>query len=229
MKIQILYIVTILLSLSCSSKRNNPVPIPPPAKVALSTPIQNAVCTTGTIVSDTQSNITFTWTAAGNTDDYELVIKNLLTSDSTMQATANTQEMVSLSRNTPFSWYILSKSNQTSTVTKSDIWKFYNSGPGTVTYAPFPAEITAPTFAQAVTASTVNLNWTGSVISPDVIVNYDVYFGNTKAPALLKSAVTNNFVNGVSVSANNTYYWKVITRDSNGDTSDSGLYQFSVN
>jgi hypothetical protein len=233
MKKGLLIIPALLILASCggSSKQNNPTPIIPatPAKASLSLPAQNAVCTSGTIISATESSITFSWGVSGNTDSYDLSIKNLLTSAVTTQNTTQTQATVTLSRNTPYSWYIVSKSTQTTTTTQSDTWKFYNSGPGVVTYAPFPADITAPTFGQTVTGPTVNLTWTGSDATPDQVASYDVYFGTTSSPAILKSTITDSFVNSVSVTANQTYYWKVVTRDINGNTSDSGLYQFTVN
>jgi hypothetical protein len=226
---KLLIIPAFLFLIACGGgKNNNPTPAVTPSKVMLTTPAQNAVCTTGAVVSSTQSSITFKWDRSDNTDSYDLVVKDLLTSATVTQNTTNTSLTLTLTRNTPYSWYIVSKSTKSTSTTLSDIWKFYNSGPGVVTYAPFPADITSPTFGQAVTTTTVNLVWKGSVAGA-AIANYDVYFGTTTSPGLLKSKVTDSFVNNVSVSAKTTYYWKVITRDINGNTSESGLYQFSVN
>ena len=225
-------LITVLFILAgCGGKKNNPAPVLAPVAAILTAPAQNAVCTTGTIISDTQSSITFTWNPAANASSYQLVLKNLLTSITTTQNTDQTQITVTLLRNTPYSWYIVSESAKTTETAQSDAWKFYNSGPGVVTYAPYPAEITSPTFGQAVTAvsGTVNLTWQGSAVDNSTIVNYDVYFGTTTTPAILKSTITDSFVNNVTVTSGTTYYWRVITRDVNGNTSDSGLFQFSVN
>jgi hypothetical protein len=218
-----------LILIGCGKKKNTPVPILPPAKAVLSTPSQNAVCTTGTVLSDTESSILFTWNTADNAGNYDLVLKNLLTSDTTTQNTNQTQLTLTLLRNTPYSWYIVSKSDKTSATAKSDVWKFYNSGPGVVTYAPFPAEIISPTFGQQVTASsgTINLSWTGNSVDNATLV-YDVYFGTSNSPVILKSNLTDMFLNNVTVISGTTYYWRIITKDPNGNTSDSGLFQFSV-
>ena len=237
MRKELLIIAVVFLLMGCGGKGNAPTPtpiptpVPKPTQATLSAPAQNAVCTTGTNLTATQSTISFTWNASTNTNTYNLVIKNLLTQDSTVQSTSQTQLAVSLLRNTPYSWYIVSQSSQTTATAQSAIWKFYNSGPGIVTYAPFPADITSPTFGQHLTANagTVNLAWVGSVVAPDVITNYDVYFGTTNTPAIVASAITNSFLNNVTVASNTTYYWKVITRDAAGNTSDSGLFQFTVN
>jgi hypothetical protein len=221
MKKGLLIISAVLILMGCGGKSNNPTPTPvvPPAptQTTLSAPAQNEVCTTGTIISPTQSSISFSWSASANTDSYDLTLKNLLTSITTTQNTTANQLTLTLLRNTPYSWYIVSKSSATSATAQSDTWKFYNSGPGIVTYAPFPADITSPTFGQAVaTTGTVNLAWVGSVVAPDVIANYDVYFGTTSTPAITASAITNSFLNNVTVAANTTYYWHVVTRDVNG-------------
>lgn len=230
MRNRLFFLALILLLQACSGgKSDNVLPAADPSKAELTAPAQNSVCITGTVISDTQSSVTFTWNAAANTNSYDVVLKNLLTENSVTLNTTKTQLTVDVLRNTPYSWYVVSKSTTVSNTAQSDTWKFYNSGPGVVTYAPFPAEITAPTFAQIVPAGTVNLTWKGSSAQAVTIINYDVYFGTTTSPALLKGNVTDSFINGVSVTSGSLYYWKVITRDSNGNTSDSGLYQFTAN
>jgi len=228
---QAFILLTIVFTLTaCGGKKNNPPPDVTPAVALLSSPAQNEVCTTGTVISATQSSVTFTWEAAANASSYDLTLKNLLTAATETHNTSQTQLTLTLARNTPYSWFIVSKSTQTSATAQSDTWKFYNSGPGIITYAPFPAQIVAPTFGQIVTAAsgTVNLSWKGSSVTPGDIINYDVYFGTTNSPALLAGAVTASFDNNVAVTSGTTYYWKVITRDMQGNTSDSGLSQFTV-
>jgi len=164
MKKLLLIVPVIFILAGCGGKKNNPTPrpVPQPAQAILSAPAQNAVCTTGAILSATESSITFNWSASDNTTSYVLVVKNLLNLDSTAQNTSQTQLIVSLLRGTPYSWYIVSKSNQTNATAKSAVWKFYNSGPGVVTYAPFPAEITSPTHAPQITAMVWNISFSAS-------------------------------------------------------------------
>jgi hypothetical protein len=224
-----------LITAGCSkSGSSNPQPVTPvtptppaPAQASLSLPAQNAACTSGTVISNTQSSITFSWNASGNTDSYELDIKDLLDNSITIKTTSQTSLAVTLLRNTPYSWYIVSKSSKSSSIAQSDTWKFYIAGQGTLSYAPFPADIVSPANGQqiATASATVNLSWTGSAVDND-IVGYDVYFGTTNTPPLLSGSVTNMFLNNVSVSAKTTYYWKIVTKDSQGNTSESVLSQF---
>jgi hypothetical protein len=229
------FIILVLLSacllLGCGKhSNNNPAPANDPGQATLTFPLQNSSCTTGTVLSNTQSSITFNWLASANTESYEIDIKNLLTNTTTSQTATNNQLTVSLSRNTPYSWYVVSKSSQSTKTAQSAVWKFYNSGLGATSHPPFPADLTAPGLAQNVTATSnaINLTWGGSDADND-ITDYDVYFGTAATPPLLKSGVTDMFLNNVSVTSVTTYYWKIVTKDSQGNTSDSDIYQFKVN
>lgn len=198
-----------------------------PGKATLLTPAQNSICISGTGTSTTESMVTFTWTATANTDAYDIVYKNLLLGTSITQTVTAATATVSLLRNTPYSWYISSKTYDSSTTTQSDTWKFYNSGAGIVSYAPFPAEIIDPAYGQLINASVVNLHWKGTSVDNN-IVGYNVYLGTTTTPPVFKPLLTDDFINAVPVNRNTTYYWHVVTVDANGNYSDSGLYQFTV-
>ncbi len=225
---RIIIVLIVLLLAACGSKHD---PTPVPTAAILTAPAQNEVCTTGTILSATQSFVSFSWQAGGNTSSYNLIVKNLLTKDSTSTTTSQPSFGLTLLRGVPYSWYVVSISTQTATTAKSSIWKFYNSGLGAISYPPYPANITAPLFAQNVTAvaGKVNLTWVGSIAPPSTITGYDLYFGTTTTPPKVATNITDQFLNNVSVTSGTTYYWNVISKNQNGDTSDSGLYQFTVN
>lgn len=216
--------------LSCK-KSSDPEPVKQPGKAVLLFPAQNEACTSGTIISDTQSSIEFKWNRSDNTDSYDLVLKNLETGiSSTYPTAANNQLNINLSRNTPYSWYIISKSASNGTPIQSEVWKFYNAGPASIFYAPYPADGMVPIMGSSVTATggKITLDWNGSDADND-IVSYNVYFGTTANPTLLSGNLVNSILNDVTVVSNTTYYWKVLTKDSKGNTSDSGNYQFRVN
>jgi len=226
-KILTIIILPVILLCNCGKKASDPIP---PFAANLVSPVQNEVCTQGVVISSTQSTVTLKWNSSLSTDSYEIDVKNLLTGViTTLNTTADTQIDVTLLRNTPYSWYVVSKSNETPATAQSNIWKFYNSGPATVSYAPFPADIVSPTLAQSVTATsgTVTLTWAGSDVDND-IVSYAVYFGTTNTPALLNGNVTTMSLTNVAVTSGTTYYWRVVTTDSKGNTSDSGIFWFKV-
>lgn len=235
MKLKHLLILAVLALTGCGKSSTNPDPEPVvtvngPAKATLTFPAQNSVCNSGTVISTTQASVVLSWAGGANTDSYEVDVKNLLTGAVTVQTATTNQLTVTLLRGTPYSWYVVSKSGSVTATATSDTWKFYMAGLGVTSYAPFPASVTAPTFGQvfAAATATVNLSWAGSDTDND-ISGYDVYFGTTASPTVYKSNVSDMFVNNVPVTSGNTYYWRVVTKDSQGNTSNSELFQFKVN
>ena len=141
------FVLLVMATLAGCSKHGNPAPAAlAPGVVQLVAPAANEVCVIGTALSPVSSTVQFSWSAATNAGSYELVVKDLLTADSISQTSYYNQAGLNLSRNTPYSWYVIARSGKTSQTSRSAIWKFYNSGPGVISYAPFPAEIVSPPF-----------------------------------------------------------------------------------
>jgi hypothetical protein len=223
-----------LLMAGCGgSKKSDNVSPPPPAPKAatLIFPAQDAVCVSGALISALQSSIQFQWNNGINANSYIVVTKNLLTGDTLATSAGGNSANVTLSRNTPYSWYIISKSNQTSITAKSDTWKFYNAGAGITTYAPFPADNLTPASGHAVTVPSsgkIALSWHGSSVDND-IVDYDIYFGTATSPPLYKSHNTSQNISNIAANSKTIYYWKIVTRDSNNNTSTSDVVEFTTN
>lgn len=210
---------------ACEGKSSDTAPSPLAATLTL--PAQNSICITGVPLSDTESTVTFSWNSSENTDSYEVVLKNLLTGESTSKSSNTNQLDIPLKRNTPYSWYVVSKSGRNSSSVASDVWKFYNSGKGQQSHAPFAAEITSPLYGEniIVGSGSVNLTWTGSDVDND-ITEYEIYFGTTSTPTSFKTASTMTL--NTAVTSGSTYYWKVVTKDSKGNTSESLQFHFKV-
>jgi hypothetical protein len=200
-------------------------------KPALIFPSQNSACTPSVVLSAIQSSVTLTWDPVKDADSYDITVKNLISGESVTQNTAAPTIMLTLARSNAYSWFVVAKSAKITEVTTSDTWKFYNPGPGAVYYAPFPADASAPLVGQSVTAvaGKINLSWQGSDADND-ITSYDVYLGTTaNTITLVKANVTDAFLNANTLVSGTTYYWKVVTKDAKGNTSDSGVFNFKVN
>lgn len=232
---QALYIICLaLLVLGCSTSSDSNVTEgskPPDAEnevtdleVKLYFPQENMLCNEGTNLTPTESTVFFEWRSNG-ADNYKIVIENL--SSGTIIERETTEDIIPIviQRATAYSWYVEAESE--GEIEQSETWQFYNAGPGAQSYAPFPAAIIAPNMAQSIAATTtVTLQWTGNDVDDD-IVGYDVYFGTNATPDLFASDISTTESN-VSVTSGAIYYWKVITKDSLGNTSDSGVFQFRV-
>jgi len=229
MKKEVFLIYLILILFACNKGNSDLTTSRNPTVVNLIFPFENSECNVGTDSTETESTVIFEWSAGLNTDEYELSLTNLSTGDSTTHTTSEINISIRLIRSTPYSWYIISKSNTAETTAQSVKWKFYNAGEGIISYAPFPAEITSPSMSETVTtaANTITLEWIGSDVDND-ITGYDVYFGTTDTPDIIESDLEESPLNGVSISSNTVYYWKVISKDAHGNKSDSGIYQFKV-
>jgi len=232
------YLIIALLSISflaCKKGiKGNPeipgstVPVAPDMAVQ-SFPEQNGVCITGTGTSLESNAVIFKWNAAKNAVQYELSVKNLKTGDMLSGLTTNTELSMTISKGTPYSWFVTSRSKEGLSA-QSSSWKFYNAGNGILSYPPFPADELSPAIGTFVTpvTGTIELSWKGSDPDNDLL-NYDVYFGTVLNPPLLGAAVTGVKIERVAVIAKTRYYWKVVSRDRNGNTSTSDVIQFSTN
>lgn len=198
-----------------------------PAQAALIAPINNSECLTGAPVSATQSSVTFEWNASENTDSYFLYVKNLATgTTSQFNAGTSVTHQVTLQKGTPYSWYVSSR-KEGRTSAASPTWKFYNAAESVTNYAPFPAEVVHPQMSSTFAGATVDLQWTADDLEND-IENFKVYFGTAQNPTTLFSTTTQPQVQNVAVASGNNYYWKVVTTDTQGNSSTSQTFQFRV-
>ena len=222
-KIFIILIITVFYS--CSSSDDGPSL---PEVVSLIFPENNQECNEGISLNATQSQVTFQWNTSANTTTYDLVIKNLDTDATTTISSLNNAATVTINKATPYSWYVVSKSDLTPETAQSETWKFYNAGDATQNYAPFPAELVGPTMGANLTGiTTITLEWLGSDVDND-ITGYDVYFDTVSPPTTQVGTDQTQMTNNVSVSAGNTYYWKIITKDAEGNNSESPVFEFRV-
>ncbi|WP_299547328.1 hypothetical protein [Seonamhaeicola sp.] len=222
-------LLIILLALfSCSggggSDDGGETKILPPEAAVLVSPEKDEECNQGNVVSDTESRVTFRWNASANTNNYTHVLKNLDTDVTTEQSTATTSITLTIGRNVPYSWQVISKSNKTTTTATSETWKFYNAGEGVENYAPFPADLVEPAMGSEV-PSPVTLSWSGSDIDGD-IASFDVYLGTANPPTTLHANTTNMSIADIALNADTVYYWRVITTDEGGSNSQSPVFEF---
>lgn len=229
--IPIVSFIGLFLVFGCSGSDNpspNPNPaVDPPEAAVLVFPNQNSECNEGTNFTDSESDVTFNWSDAANATNYELFLKNLNTQTTTSYNSTASEITITILRGNPYSWYIVSKNTGTQTK-QSTTWKFYNAGKTITSYAPFPAELVSPNMGTSFSNSTTNvdLKWNGADVDND-ITNYEIIFGTVNPPVTSQGVITSTNMN-VSVNSGNTYYWRVITSDNQGNNSESEIFQFKV-
>ncbi len=223
------YLSLFILAVLCfACKKKNPPKPPESAKLVF--PQNNSECTTGTDIGATTSMVEFSWQQAPNTDTYELRATNVNTNTTQTVSTSSLSAKLPLQKGAQYTWIVNSRNASVLEVVTSQTWRFYNAGFET-SYAPFPAEIILPELGDSVFKdinNEVSLSWTGSDVDSD-IESYELYFSTEKPPTSLIATITTGSTNRkVTVESDAVYYWKVITIDSEGNSSDSGIFDFRV-
>ena len=208
------------------------VTVNPPAKSTLSAPANNKTCETGTSVSSTQSDVDFTWGVSADTDSYDLKITDLNSNVATNKTgLTTTSTKVTLDKGVPYSWVVTSKSTKSSVTTPSDTWKFYLAGTGVANYAPFPADLKAPSSGSTLkrTDGKVTFTWEGSDPDSGDTLTYTLYVDTTDGKQTPASAQTDLSVLtlDVALDAATTYYWRVKSSDGT-NSSYSTVYTFKT-
>ena len=229
-KIVLLFGGFILLLSSCAPE--DPIPVEPGVATLLS-PANDETCLDGTSLNDTQSNVSFSWSAASDALSYEVVISNLLTQSSQTYTTPSNQTTIALTKAEPYSWIVKSIGEEGSTPSESEQWKFYLAGDAVVNYAPFPSELISPRSGANITPNINNLitlSWNASDVDGD-LAQFEVYLDQTDATTRIETIdyQAQETSLDVEVENNATYYWKIIAIDANGNQSNSGVYAFRTN
>jgi len=73
-----------------------------------------------------------------------------------------------------------------------------------------------------------NLYWDGGDPNPGDEVTYDVYFGTTNPPTLVESGHTNTNYEPGTMDYETTYYWQIISWDSQGESTEGDIWEFST-
>ncbi len=226
MRIRYFSFILILLLVACKKDR---APRSPEAAL-LVFPLENSECNTGISINETLSQVTFEWQPSANTQTYTLSVVNLNTNTPQTITTASTSASLSIQKGAPYSWTVTSSNNDSDITAASENWLFYNAGPQ-ISYPPFPAQIVFPASGSTVQANQGNqvvLQWIGADVEDD-ITGFEVYFSEENPPtSLLESTDATEMEVTTTVSSGTTYYWSVVTTDSAGSTSDSGVYDFKV-
>ena len=229
-KLQIIVFLVVVLLASCGPDLDLvQAVLLPPSQVELVFPEENEECTAGVIISETESEVVFDWTDAEVTDGYIISLTNLTTGQEQLFESDSSSLPIRMLRGTPYRWRVDTFLNDSQEITQSDTEAFYNAGPGVQSFIPFPASAIFPKNGELVDSGTITitLQWEASDLDND-ITEYDIYYGTDPDPQLFSSELQSNSLANISVDAGETYYWKVVTRDTQGNESVSQIFTFNV-
>lgn len=168
------------------------------------------------------------WQAADNTNTYELRVANLLTGITQTANTQFTSAELTIEKGAPHSWVVITSNTEVQETASSAIWQFFNAG-SQISHAPFPAQIIAPLSGASVVRDIngeIVLEWSGADVDND-IVGYEIFLDTVPPPQVLVASPASSVSSiKINTTANIVYYWKVITKDAEGNSSDSGIFSF---
>ncbi len=135
---------------------------------------------------------------------------------------------ITLLRGTPYEWFVVSRANGTNETATSPTWKFYNEGPGSVRITPhfLPKRLVRHEVPRLLLRGSITLEWSGSDVDND-LSDFEVFFG-TDPSALASIGTTTESTLDTSIDTGTVYYWRVISQDSQGNTSQSEIFEFRV-
>lgn len=224
---RITLIAGIFLILAACSKDDTPKV---PKAVSLVFPDNNSECIAGISRSQTTSEVEFVWEATAHAARYDLTVTRIGSGVFESVTTSNTRASLVLDKGAAYSWQVRARNASGQEGPAGPVWQFYNAGAET-TYPPFPAVIKSPGSGESVTpdkSGEVVLLWSGADADND-LAGFEVYFGTDASSLVLRTALTPDQTSyAVGVASGTIYFWEIVSRDAEGNTSRSGVYSFRV-
>lgn len=220
MKSRVLLIGWFLFSFGCKD------PIPDPEAAILEFPANNSDCLYVSIDSS-EAEVLFRWREAMHTNSYRLKVQNIESGQDYVRSTKLTELRLQLARGNAYQWNVVSTSEASLAETDSQIRYFYLEGEQQYTYVPFPASLISPdnNAVVSLTDGELSFSWQGADLDDD-IESYSFFLGESEdfLVKIAENLSTPSFRH--TVNPNTQYYWKVVTLDRTGNTSNSQIYGF---
>ncbi len=185
-------------------------------------PTNNLVCT--------NFNLEFDWDAAtdsnGDAISYTVDISESETFSTLLftTTTIETVNTVTLEKGTTYFWRVKASDSEGNESIYSDTQTFFTEPDAAVNTVPNAPSVVVPTLGERVSGSSITLDWGASDVDQDPLL-YDLYFGDTNPPVLISENITVSTFD-VSVSANTTYYWRVVVKDSHQSATIGQVWNF---
>ena len=216
--------IIFLIGISCKKES-----IPDPEASILIGPLNNDNCSSAVRISDQRSQVSFSWQEAIHTDEYELVVRDILTNIDQKKETIRLFTSIILDRGKQYAWWVNTKSEQSETITKSEVWTFYLEGQPKSSNFPYPAKLLSPENNSQVSLldGKFTLRWESDDLDND-IESHDVYLGTDPDGLSLVAENLTSFTVSATLSTDQYYYWKVATKDEEGNVSESQIGVFKT-
>ena len=206
-----LYYWKVVAKSSCGNSTSGPVwsftTCPMPGMPSAPSPLDGA---TGVSTSPMLS-----WAATSNTDSYDVYFGTSTTPPLAGNVTSGSYPLSGLSPGTVYHWKLVAK-NSCGNFTSGIVWSF-------TTLCPTPGTPSGPSPSDGATgvSTSPTLNWAATSNTD----SYDVYFGTSTTPPFVGNTISTSYPQ-TGLSYNTTYYWKIVGRNSCGNSTSGVLWSF---
>lgn len=220
-----LFILSLILLVSCSSGGDEEDTQTPPTIPGLVYPTNNLVCIDNTVE--------FKWNASSDAQNdaitYQLDVatdnaftKNVVTSTTTMLS-----KSLSLEKGKFYYWRVKAIDSKNKAGEYTSVYTFFTENQGIVNHLPFIPEIKTPVLHSSISGSSTTLSWTAVDADNDNLL-YDVYLGTSNPPTQkVASDLSTATYEVSSLSAGTKYYWYVVVKDGKGGTTIGQVWDFN--
>ncbi|GEC71451.1 SusE outer membrane protein [Flavobacterium flevense] len=220
-----LFILSLILLVSCSSGGDEEDTQTPPTIPGLVYPTNNLVCI--------DNVVEFKWNASSDAQNdaitYQLDVatdnaftKNVVTSTTTMLS-----KSLSLEKGKFYYWRVKAIDSKNKTGEYTSAYTFFTENQGIVNHLPFIPEIKTPVLHSSISGSSTTLSWTAVDADNDNLL-YDVYLGTSNPPTQkVASDLSTATYEVSSLSAGTKYYWYVVVKDGKGGTTIGQVWDFT--
>lgn len=232
MKYIYILIFSSILFISCSNEEfpENVIQIPDtenniPSIPGLIFPTNNLECT--------NFNLVFEWSRIIDIDGDAIAYKIDLAYDNTFSnilfsiTTSEPTWTFNLEKGTTYFWRVKAIDSEQNESQYSEVQSFFTEPDAGVNTIPYGPEIISPALRATVSGSTATLDWNAIDIDQDPLL-FDVYFGETNPPSLVAENIEVSTFD-VAVSANKTYYWRVVVKDDQQGVAIGRVWDFRTN
>ncbi|WP_158293189.1 hypothetical protein KFZ70_12585 [Tamlana fucoidanivorans] len=221
--------MVLLVFLSCSKDDSaivnpNPEKNTAPGVPELIAPANNLNCTDNILDFEWKSSVD----KQGDNISYYIQIATNDTFSENIQSltTLKTTTSFEVLKGVVYYWRVRAVDSKKKASEFSLIRRFNTEGDGLSNHLPYLPSLVAPKLNQKVLEGSVMLQWLAEDKDNDVLV-YDVYFGTTRTPDLIAENINKSSYE-VALDLGNTYYWKVVVRDSFGGETLGQLWSFQT-
>lgn len=210
--------LAVILMVSCKKETTKPA--------MLIYPQQNEVCTQGRKMDDKKSSVLFKWHPSVGAKSYIIEVTNIYTGEIIQKESELTEIDIVLNHSTAYSWQVFSRSTKKKDG-KSELFKFYIAGTEFSYINLLPVLENYPAHKSSVyNKDKINISWIEKTMNERV--KYDFYFGTQLPLPLLKENLNEKTVTDISIKPGRQYFWKVVSKDNEGNSVESSTFQFSV-